>query len=76
MLREGVEAGLIVLIVASFLRSGGRRSLLHWGLLGLGLAILLWLEYSGLRRIDESSWRQVLDNFLDTAAGLPARLGL
>jgi high-affinity iron transporter len=38
-LREGVEAALIVGIVAAFLRQEGRRDALRWVWLGVGLAV-------------------------------------
>jgi high-affinity iron transporter len=40
-LREGLEAALIVGIVAAFLRQEGRRDALRWMWLGVGLAALL-----------------------------------
>ena len=40
-LREGLEAALIVGIIAAFLRKQGRRDLLRWVFLGVGAAILL-----------------------------------
>jgi high-affinity iron transporter len=40
-LREGLEAALIVGIIAAFLRKQGRRDLLRWVWLGVGIAILL-----------------------------------
>jgi hypothetical protein len=78
MLHEGVEAALIVLIVASFLRKGG-RSATYWVLIGLGLVGLLWLEYleySGVTGNDGTSWRQALSHLLDTLARLPSKFGL
>lgn len=76
MLHEGVEAALIVLIVASFLRPGGRRSPRHWVLIGLGLVALLWFEYTELSGADETSWREAPGHFLDTVARLRAKFGL
>ena len=40
-LREGLEAALIVGIVAAFLRQQGRKDLLRWVFLGVGAAVLL-----------------------------------
>jgi high-affinity iron transporter len=40
-LREGLEAALIVGIVAAFLRRQGRRDLLRWVFVGVGAALLL-----------------------------------
>jgi high-affinity iron transporter len=42
-LREGLEAALIVGIIAAFLRKQGRRDLLRWVLIGVGSAIVLCL---------------------------------
>src|SRR4051794_39343950 len=42
-LREGLEAALIVGIIAAFLRKQGRRDLLRWVLVGVGAAIGLCL---------------------------------
>jgi high-affinity iron transporter len=42
-LREGLEAALIVGIVAAFLRQRGRRDLLRWAFVGVGAAIGLCL---------------------------------
>ena len=40
-LREGLEAALIVGIVAAFLRKQGRRDLLRWVFAGVGVAVVL-----------------------------------
>ena len=40
-LREGLEAALIVGIIAAFLRKQGRRDLLRWVFVGVGVAVLL-----------------------------------
>ena len=42
-LREGLEAALIVGIIAAFLRKQGRRDLLRWVFVGVGTAIALCL---------------------------------
>ena len=42
-LREGLEAALIVGIIAAFLRKQGRRDLLRWVFAGVGTAVLLCL---------------------------------
>src|ERR1700733_10988584 len=42
-LREGLEAALIVGIVAAFLRQRGRLDLLRLAFLGVGAAVALWL---------------------------------
>lgn len=40
-LREGLEAALIVGIIAAFLRKQGRRDLLRWVWMGIGVAVAL-----------------------------------
>src|ERR1700761_3694983 len=40
-LREGLEAALIVGIVAAFLRRQGRRDLIRWVFIGVGTAVLV-----------------------------------
>ena len=53
-LREGVEAALIVGIVAAFLRKEGRRDALKWTWLGVGIAVVLCLAVGiGLQIADE-----------------------
>jgi high-affinity iron transporter len=42
-LREGLEAALIVGIIAAFLRKQGRRDLVRWVFVGVGSAVLLCL---------------------------------
>src|SRR3978361_485972 len=42
-LREGLEAALIVGIIAAFLRKQGRKDLLRWMMSGVGLAVALCL---------------------------------
>jgi high-affinity iron transporter len=42
-LREGLEAALIVGIIAAFLRKQGRRDLVRWVFVGVGIAALLCL---------------------------------
>jgi high-affinity iron transporter len=54
-LREGVEASLIVGIVAAFLGQQGRRDALRWVWIGVGLATALCLAVGvGLRLVGES----------------------
>jgi high-affinity iron transporter len=53
-LREGLEASLIVGIIAAFLRQQGRADALRLMWLGVGLAVILCLAVGiGLRLIDE-----------------------
>ena len=54
-LREGVEASLIVGIVAAFLGQQGRRDALRWVWIGVGLAAALCLAVgAGLRLLDQN----------------------
>lgn len=54
-LREGVEASLIVGIVAAFLGQQGRRDALRWVWIGVGLAAALCLAVGvGLRLLDQN----------------------
>jgi high-affinity iron transporter len=54
-LREGVEASLIVGIVAAFLGQQGRRDALRWVWIGVGLATALCLAVGiGLRLVGEN----------------------
>lgn len=76
ILREGVEAALIVMIVACFLRPIGRRSALRWILIGVGLVIMLCLQYGDLARVDEITWSGAFDHILNTMEGVRAMLGL
>ena len=75
-MREGVEAGLIVMIVACFLPPIGRRSTLRWILIGVGLVIMLCLQYGGLARVDEITWRGAFDHILNAMEGGRAMLAL
>ena len=54
-LREGVEASLIVGIIAAFLGQQGRRDVLRWVWIGVSLAIALCLAVGiGLRMVGEN----------------------
>jgi high-affinity iron transporter len=54
-LREGVEASLVVGIIAAFLRRGGHRSALRAMWAGVGLALLLCLGVAvGLQVLDQA----------------------
>ena len=54
-LREGLEAALIVGIIAAFLLRRGERSALRWMWAGVGLAVALCLGIALVfRAIDES----------------------
>ena len=54
-LREGLEAALIVGIIAAFLLQRGERAAMRWMWLGVGLAVLLCIGVAALyRAIDRS----------------------
>jgi high-affinity iron transporter len=54
-LREGVEASLIVGIIAAFLGQQGRRDALRWAWIGVSLAVALCLAVGiGLRMLGEN----------------------
>jgi high-affinity iron transporter len=71
-LREGVEASLIVGIVAAFLGQQGRRDALRWVWIGVGLATALCLAVGiGLRLLGESL-PQAQQEGLETVVALVA----
>jgi high-affinity iron transporter len=76
ILREGFEAALIVVIVAGFLRPTGRRSVMRWMWIAAALVVVLCLQYGGLARADEITWRQAFGHVVETIDGLRATLGL
>ena len=71
-LREGVEASLVVGIVAAFLRQGGHRAALRAMWAGVGLALVLCVAVAvGLQALDEAlPWQQqeALETVVATAA--------
>jgi high-affinity iron transporter len=71
-LREGVEASLIVGIVAAFLAQQGRKEMLRYVLLGVGLAILICTGIGvGLQLLNEEL-PQRQQEMLETVIGLGA----
>ncbi len=50
-LREGLEAALIVGIVAAFLRRQGRRDLLRWVFVGVASSVVLCLAVGIVLRV-------------------------
>jgi high-affinity iron transporter len=71
-LREGVEASLIVGIVAAFLAQQGRKEMLRYALLGVGLAILICTGIGvGLQLLNEEL-PQRQQEMLETVIGLAA----
>jgi high-affinity iron transporter len=71
-LREGLEASLIVGIIAAFLRVNGRRNLLRWVLLGVGLASGLCLAAGIALHVFEKSLPQKQQEGLETIVALVA----
>jgi high-affinity iron transporter len=71
-LREGVEASLIVGIVAAFLVQQGRRDMLRHVLVGVGIAVLICTGIGiGLQLLNEEL-PQRQQEMLETVIGLAA----
>src|SRR2546430_1728434 len=71
-LREGLEASLIVGIVAAFLRQRGRRDLLRWVWVGVGASILLCLVVGIILRVVSQNLPQKQQEGLETVIGAVA----
>ncbi|MCU1457617.1 MAG: hypothetical protein JWL73_1709 [Actinomycetia bacterium] len=71
-LREGIEASLIVGIVASFLVAQGRRDALQWVWLGVGGALALCTAVAIGLRVAEDNLPQKEQEGLETVVGLLA----
>ena len=71
-LREGLEAALIVGIVAAFLRQRGRRDLLRWVFAGVAASILLCVVVGVLLRLLSQNLPQRQQEGLETVIGLVA----
>jgi high-affinity iron transporter len=71
-LREGLEAALIVGIVAAFLRKQGRRDLLRWVLIGVGVAIALCVMAGVALKIYSQGLPQRQQEGLETVIGVLA----
>lgn len=71
-LREGLEAALIVGIIAAFLRQQGRRDLLRWVFGGVSLAVLLCLGVGIALKIVSSNLPQKKQEGLETVVGILA----
>lgn len=71
-LREGLEAALIVGIVAAFLRQRGRRDLLRWVFAGVAASILLCVVVGVLLRVLSQNLPQRQQEGLETVIGLVA----
>src|SRR5690242_18830858 len=68
-LREGLEAALIVGIIAAFLRKQGRRDLLKTVFLGVGAAVLLCLAAGIALDVYSKNLRQRQQEGLETVIG-------
>jgi high-affinity iron transporter len=68
-LREGLEAALIVGIVAAFLRKQGRRDLLRWVLVGVAVAVLLCVGVGVALEIYSRDLPQKQQEGLETVIG-------
>jgi high-affinity iron transporter len=71
-LREGIEASLIVGIVAAFLAQQGRRDALRWVWIGVGLAVALCLAVGVALRLIGENLPQVQQEGLETIIALVA----
>ena len=71
-LREGLEAALIVGIVAAFLRQRGRRDLLRWAFAGVGASVLLCLAVGVLLHVLSQNMPQRQQEGLETVIGAVA----
>ncbi|WP_375478317.1 iron uptake transporter permease EfeU [uncultured Jatrophihabitans sp.] len=68
-LREGLEAALIVGIIAAFLRKQGRRDLLRWVLAGVGVAVLLCVGAGVALEVYSQNLPQKQQEGLETVIG-------
>jgi high-affinity iron transporter len=71
-LREGLEAALIVSIVAAFLKKNGRSDLLRWVFAGIGVAVLLCAAVGVSLRAVSQSLPQRQQEALETVIGVIA----
>ncbi len=71
-LREGLEAALIVGIVAAFLRKQGRRDLLRWVLIGVTVAVLLCVGIGVALKLYSQNLPQRQQEGLETVIGVVA----
>ena len=71
-LREGLEAALIVGIIAAFLRKQGRKDLLRWVMGGVGLALALCLAAGIALNAYSRNLPQKQQEGLETVIGLVA----
>lgn len=71
-LREGLEAALIVGIIAAFLRQRGRADALRYVALGVGLAIAACVAWAFALQVWSSSLPAIQQEALETIVGLAA----
>ena len=71
-LREGLEASLIVGIIATFLIQQGRRDVMRWMWVGVGSAVVLCSGVAVALRITEENLPQRQQEGLETVVGLAA----
>ncbi len=73
-LREGLEASLIVGIIAAFLVKQGRRDVLRWVFVGVGVGVLLCTGVGILLRVISQNLPQRQQEGLETVIGAVAVL--
>src|SRR5215471_3783709 len=71
-LREGLEASLIVGIVAAFLRQRGRRDLLRWVFVGVSASVLLCVAVGVVLRVLSQNLPQRQQEGVETVIGAVA----
>ncbi|MEU6173733.1 iron uptake transporter permease EfeU [Streptantibioticus parmotrematis] len=71
-LREGLEAALIVSMIAAFLRRQGRRDMLRWVLFGVAAAVLLCVGVGLVLEAVSSNLPQRQQEGLETVIGVLA----
>ena len=71
-LREGLEASLIVGIIATFLGQQGRRDVMRWVWVGVGIAVSLCAAVAIALKIAEENLPQKEQEGLETVVGLAA----
>src|SRR4051794_3329525 len=68
-LREGIEAALIVSIIATFLRQEGARDALRWVWVGVGAAVAICLAAGIALQIVDEQLPQREQEMLETVVG-------
>lgn len=71
-LREGLEAALIVGIVAAFLSANGRRDAVRWVWAGVAIAVVLCTGFAVLLQVVSAELPQQQQEALETVIGLVA----